>query len=1094
MTKKFRLLLSCNVALVVSVSSCSKKEETRSSDAATNHSTVDLSSEAAPAKKHAEKKLVSADTPISFNQHIQPILSANCYHCHGPDSGTRLPKEEPYRLDKEADALAVRKNGKSNIIKGDPDNSYLVQLMESKDPEKVMPLHPSKSPHGKVMDPADIALVRRWVKEGAVFEDHWAYIAPKKAKLPIVKQDKWVRNPIDHFILAKLEEMELTPNTDESKSRLLRRLTFDLTGLPPTHEEVQAFIADKRDFEQVYKEKVDALLKTDAYAEHYARHWLDVARYGDTHGIHIDNYRSIWPYRDWVINAFRKNMRFDEFTKIQIAGDMLPDATVDHKVATGFHRCMPTTGEGGAIDEEVTASYAQERVNTTFATWLGITAGCAACHDHKFDAITTKENYEFSAFFRNTTMSALDGNNANHPPVINVTVSDEKAKELDAKIVQLNQEKAEFIKAEEPKYIEWQKKEKETVGKRGAHLGSHVLFNSNDLHISLPLNNPKTGTGYPIFTSARGINWVEGAVGQAVNFRGGNHIDLGQLGDVDTNQSFSVGAWVNISKDAGGSFFAKMRNGETHQGYDLYLENGKISAHLIHKWPENFIKVTTVDALPVEKWNHVMFTYDGSSKASGVKLYVNGKLQQTQPDKDTLNGSIKTSSPLLIGSRFQGGQYSNGKLQNFQFYTKALSPTEIVSVAKLGGANDVAFFDAENPAVSKLLRDHYFAKISPKSAEIDKSIAAINTEKAGPVSLVMQEKPNEKPTARVLIRGDYAQPGEEVLSPGVPASLPDMTADMPKNRLGLASWLVEPKNPLPARVTVNRYWYYLFGTGIVETNVDFGVMGARPTHPELLDWLAVDFVENGWDFHHLLKQMVMSSTYRQSAIISDEKLEKDPLNIYYARAPRYRMDAEQIRDLALKSSELLHPKIGGPSVKPYMPENVWESVAMPQSNTKSYQRDQAESLYRRSLYTFIKRTAIHPTMELLNAPSREEACVKRDITNTPLQAFVIMNDPQFVESSRQLATLALKKTSTEEDRINFISNRLISRNMDDHEIELVKKSLTNIKIKFKEKPEEAKKFVTVGESPVPSDIDTVELASWSLIANQILNLDETLNK
>ncbi len=590
MNRKFILLFSFNLALVASVTSCSKKGLSESSAVPT-----DVEQGAHAASDQSSKEMVSADTPISFNQHIQPILSANCYHCHGPDKGTRLPEDEPYRLDKEKEALALRENGKANIIKGDPDNSYLIELMESKDPDMVMPIHPSKNPHGSIMDPADIALVRRWVKEGAVFEDHWAYIAPKKAELPEVKQSDWVRKPIDHFILAKLEEKGLKPNSDEAKTRLLRRLTFDLTGLPPTAEEIQSFTSDKRDFEKVYEEKVNTLLDTDAYAEHFGRHWLDVARYGDTHGIHNDNYRSIWPYRDWVINAFRSNMKFDEFTKVQIAGDMMPNATVQQKVATGFHRCMPTTGEGGSIVEEVTASYAQERVNTTFATWLGVTAGCAACHDHKFDAISTKENYEFSAFFRNTTMKAMDGNNANHAPSIKIPTGPEKTKEIDAAIAVNNAKKAGLEKSEQPQFKAWLAKESEKSAKLLKKPRPNL--NSEGLLVSLPLNNQSKGTGHAAFTTSGRLRWAAGATGKAVHFTRGSYLNLGQVVDFDTQQAFSIGAWINSPPKITAGVISKLHTKEDYRGYDLYTEDGKIAVHMSHKWPENAIKVTTVAAL-----------------------------------------------------------------------------------------------------------------------------------------------------------------------------------------------------------------------------------------------------------------------------------------------------------------------------------------------------------------------------------------------------------------------------------------------------------------------------------------------------------------
>ncbi len=1090
MKKMFRIHLITVIGVVSAFSSCSKKE-------VTTNDTPAPETAAAPPHPATNKHTVSLDTPVSFNEHIQPILSANCYHCHGPDSGSRFPEDEPYRLDNIEGAFEVRKNGKANIIKGDPDNSYLITLMESKDPDKVMPLHPSKSPHGKTMDPADIALVRRWVKEGAVFEDHWAYISPKKAELPKTKNTSWARNEVDHFILNKLEAKGLQPNSDEDKSRLLRRLNFDLTGLPPTIEEIKAFTSDTRDFEIVYKEKVDALLKTDAYAENFARHWLDVARYSDTHGIHIDNYRSIWPYRDWVIKAFQKNMKFDQFTQEQVAGDMMPNATLDQKVASGYNRCLPTTGEGGAIPEEYEAIYAQDRVNATSAAWLGLTAGCAACHDHKFDAISTKENYQLTAFFRNTTMTALDRNDGNHPPNILIPIMKDRDryKAIPAELAVQEKQKKDYRSANDPAFLQWLEKQKNAAALIAPALAGNT--------VNLLLNDKTKGINHPTHTSLSPLTWEPGLSGDAVKFTNNNAISLGNTGDFENNQAFSFGAWVKVPKDSVAGIIAKMDNKNNYRGYDLYTQNGNLVVHLINHFPNNYIKVTSRKKFPPNEWMHVMVTYNGKKRPNGIKIYVNGKEETFNVNGNKLNKTIKTTAPLLLGSRHGGNPFKNGLLQHFQLYNRQLAAHEAVRISTEGNINALVKNTKSgakpDPQQLNKLRDYFFAHKSPESLKIQEKINQINNEKRqiehrGARTLIMDVRPNKKPTAHILIRGQYTQKDKEVLSPNTPASLPPMTKDMPKNRLGLAKWLTDPANPLPARVTVNRYWYYLFGTGIVETNDDFGVMGARPTHPKLLDWLAVDFVENNWDLHHLLRKMVMSSTYRQSAVISKEKAEADPLNKYYARAPRYRLDAEQIRDLALSSSQLLHPEIGGPSVKPYQPINIWESVAMKGSNTRIYKQDTGNKLYRRSIYTFMKRTAPHPTMEILNAATREEACVKRDITNTPLQAFVIMNDPQFVESSRQLAAQTLQKASTTEERIDYISLSILSRAMTEPEVNIVKDTLNKVKATFTAKPEEAKKLISVGESKAPANLDPTELASWSIIASQVLNMDEALNK
>lgn len=1051
-------------------------------------------SQAQAVKSIVPVTLVRADQPVSFNEHIQPILSANCYHCHGPDSGSRQPQKNPLRLDKEEEAFAARENGKPVIIKGNPDESYLVTVIESKDKELVMPPHPDKNPHGKIMSSEDIALIRRWVKEGAAFEDHWAYIAPQKAELPVIKNPDWARNPIDYFVAKKQDDVGLAPNESEAKPRLLRRLYFDLTGLPPSLEEIDRILSDERDWDTVYLDTVNQLLKTDAYAEHWARHWLDVARYADTHGIHFDNYRSIWPYRDWVINAFKTNMPFDQFTREQIAGDMMPKATTQQIVATGFNRCLPTTGEGGAIADEYDAIYAQDRVDSTSAAWLGLTTGCAACHDHKFDAISTKENYQLTAFFRNTPMTALDRNNEGHPPNItfNNAEDTQRLEKINQQLTGLHQQSQAHRKAHEQGFNAWLNQQKTTPAPPQS-LPAGLVFH-------MPLDSEAGGitdnTG-KAYLSDKPVNWVPGKAGQAIQLTKNNSVNLGNVGNFERDQKFSFGTWLKAPHGGMGGIIAKMNAPKKHRGYDLWLENKNLAVHLIHDWPSNQIKVITKKPFPHDKWFHVMVTYDGSSKAKGIKMYIDGKSVALQSIGGKLTESIKTVVPLRLGKRDGNQPIRNGALQNFQIYERALGPAEVAKLAIGLSIEQIARLPLPSKAQTQQLRDHYFSKVNPHTVKLAKQINALNQEKKSinnraSLTLVMKENADKKPFAHILIRGQYADKGEKV-TPDTPAALPSM-GELPRNRFGLAQWLTLKENPLPARITVNRYWYYLFGRGIVTSTGDFGVMGARPTHPKLLDWLAVDFVENGWDFHHLLRTMVTSSTYRQSAQITPEKLERDPLNKLIARGPRYRLDAEQIRDLALNASGLMHQQVGGPSVKPYQPMNIWKSVAMPQSNTKNYQRDTGNKLYRRSLYTFWKRTAPHPSMEILNAPVREVSCVQRELTNTPLQAFVIMNDPQFVESSRKLAERTLKAAKTQDERANYIARQLLSRSMSSAELEIVKTTQEQALEKFSATPAEASKLITVGESKPDPSLPAAELASWTLVANQVLNMDETLNK
>ncbi len=1001
--------------------------------------------------------------PLSFNEHIQPILSANCYHCHGPDSGTREPKDNPLRLDTKSGAFAKRSNGKPVIIKGDPDSSYLIQLIESKDPQLVMPLHPTRSPHGKIMPPSDIALIRRWVKEGAHYQKHWSYIPPKKTPLPIVKNKHWPKNYIDHYILHKLEKHNLSPNPPQNKARLLRRLSFDLTGLPPTPNELAAFTSDTREFETVYQEKITALLNSNAYAEHFARHWLDVARYADTHGIHLDNFRSIWPYRDWVINAFRSNMKFDQFTLEQIAGDMLNNPTLNQKIATGFHRCLPTTGEAGSIEEEYHAVYAQERVNTTSSVWLGLTTGCAACHDHKFDAITTKENYQLTAFFRNTTMSALDGHNAIHPPNISVPAKTDQNRyhQIKQKIQQLTQQKKSLANTLNAPFQKWLKLNKTSPNK----------------------NTPTS------------LTWQNNTTEKATTISKTNAIKLINKGDFEKNQPFSFSAWIKIPDNPSGSIIAKMQSTKSLRGYDLHFKSGKLVVSLNHSFPKNYLQVMTIKKAPTNQWSHITVTYDGSEKAHGINIYINEEKLKLMPQMETLTKSIRTKTPLIIGRREKNNTFENGQIKNLRIYNHELKAPEISKIVTLDTLNKNNLTKKD----TNKIKTHYFSYIHPDTHTIHNNILTLQKElhqirTRATYTLIMDSNPYAKPTAHILIRGEYAVKDKEILTPKTPASLPPMTADMPPNRLGLAKWLIDKNNPLPARVTVNRYWSYLFGTGIVNTNQDFGIMGARPSHPKLLDHLAVDFTENSWDLHHLIRQIVTSSTYRQSSKISPNKLQTDPLNKLLARSPRYRLDAEQIRDLALSSSNLLHNEIGGPPVKPYQPSNIWKEVSMPQSNTKKYQHDSGYKLYRRSIYTFWKRTAIHPVMEILNAPSRDTSCVQRERTNTPLQALVIMNDPQFIEASRQLAAKAIKNATSTEKRINIIATSLISREMTPSEIQIIKTTLATAIQKFNTSPNNAKKLTSIGETKAPNTINTSELAAWTIIANQILNMDETLNK
>ncbi|WP_052573599.1 DUF1553 domain-containing protein [Haloferula sp. BvORR071] len=1030
---------------------------------------------------------------IGFNEHIQPILSENCYHCHGPDSGTRKPTEAPLRLDRETEAFAKRENGKPVIVKGDPEASLLIQLIKKpKDAEGVMPPRDSH----KELKPQEIALLEEWVRQGAKYEPHWAF-APLKHPEPPKDGEGFAANPIDRFVAQQLAAKGLKPNPPEDLQRFYRRLCLDLTGLPPSAEDTAVFVKrSAEDPRKAVEEAADRLLATPASAEHFTRHWLDAARYADTHGIHIDNFRAIWPYRDWVIRAFQKNMPWDQFTVEQIAGDLLPDATLDQQVATGFNRCLATTGEGGAIPEEYDAIYAKDRTDTTAAVWLGLTTGCASCHDHKFDPLSTKEFYSLTAFFRNTTMSALDGNNGNHPPNVTVPANLDRYTELQGLIAENERKLAEREPLARADFERW--------------LSHPVLPAPRLLDSGLAVHLPLHESG----------NTIEGTIERATRQWPAppNRIagpidpapvvsdvptDLGDLASFSRKDSVSYGGFIRIEGAPTGAVVARMDPAQAFRGWDLYLDNGRPASHVINTWPGNANKLVGNQALTPGVWHHVMITFDGAQPAAKtLTLYVDGIRQESSVSPATVDGDISTGVSLRLGSRNGNDSKLNGKvaLQDFRFYRRLLTPAEINMISHDSVLRGLVEVPAGKRTKEQLEQgfQHYLAATDGPARELRQIANNLKAEQAklketGNVCLVMEEKKDAKPFAHVLTRGVYSDKGEKV-EPNTPAVLPPMAADAPRNRLGLARWLVDPANPLPARVTMNRTWYYFFGTGIVETTEDFGVMGARPTHPQLLDWLAGEFIASKWDYRHMMKLLVTSATYRQSAAANAGKLEKDPLNRLLSRGPRVRLDAEQLRDLALSASGLLVNKVGGPPVRPYQPEGIWEAVAMKQSDTRNYKQDSGESLYRRSLYTLWKRTAAPPSMELFNAPSREVFCVRRERTNTPLQALVMLNDPQFVEAAKMLAARAMESAPGFDSRLDFITGKLIDRSLKPEERSITKATLDEMLEVYRAQTEEAKKLLATGATAAPPTLNTPELAAWTIVASQIMNLDEAVTR
>ncbi|WP_414661832.1 DUF1553 domain-containing protein [Horticoccus sp. 23ND18S-11] len=1037
-----------------------------------------------------------AAAKLSYNDDVLPILAENCFHCHGPDSGTRKAK---LRLDREKDAISPRGEHEPAIVPGNAKASPLIERILSTDDEERMP--PPES--HKKLTAQEVATLQRWIAEGAGYQQHWSFLAPVRAQVPTVARPKaWMRNPVDAFIAEKLAANGLKPSAEETRERLLRRVTQDLTGLPPTPAEITAFAADRSP--DAYERVVDRLLGTDASAEHFARYWLDAVRYADTHGIHIDNYRSIWPYRDWVIGAFRQNMPFDQFTIEQVAGDLLPNATLDQQVASGFNRCLPTTSEGGAIAAEYEAIYAKDRVDTLSAVWLGLTTGCASCHDHKFDPVTQRDFYSLAAFFRNNTMPAMDGNVSDTRPSLFVPAAADRAKwtALQPEIATARKALQTRAGDADADFQRWLAEVKV--------LAAPPVDRTVRLHVPLiETDGPVTLAGAPLkgATTPQGERArIAGPYGPAPRI---NDLDLvlGPPVPMMREGAESFGLLVRIDGKPNGTLLSSLNADGTGSGWELFLENGRIGLYFSDAKSGVSARGVANAVLAPGKWHHVMLSYDAASMRSrSIDVFVDGKPAANSGETSSFPNDIVPTAPLRLGSRHAAtgvaDAIKDGEVwvQDVRRYDRGFLVNDakvLADVIEAHAALDVAV-EKRTAAQKKALRTHYLATVDsaslPLARQLDRLLADDEAiRRRGGISLVMEENKDAEPFAHILNRGEYAQPGEKV-GAAVPVVLPPLPTDAPRNRLGLARWLVAAENPLTARVTVNRLWQQVFGAGLVETAGDFGVTGSRPSHPQLLDWLAVDFRESGWDVRRLVRLLVTSATYRQSAAVTPALLERDPANRWLARGPRYRLDAEQLRDQALAASGLLNPKVGGRPVRPYQPEGIWEEVAMKQSTTRFYRTDVGDNLYRRSMYTLWKRTAPPPSMDILNAPSREVSCVRRDRTNTPLQALVTMNDPLFVEASRQLATRALRETKTFDARLDAVSLRLLGRAFAAPERAVMKRTLDAAVATYRNDPAAAAQLLAVGESPVDATLPAPELAAWTIVSSQVMNLDESLTR
>ena len=1293
----------------------------------------------------------TAQTTVDYTQDIRPILSNNCFACHGPDEKTR---QANLRLDTKEGAFS-EPSGYPIIVPKKPDESELYLRIVSEDDNYQMP----PANFNKTLTPEQIEAIKQWITEGSKWEEHWAFTTPVQPTPPTVNKADWVRNPIDAFILARLEKEGLRPAKGADKRTLIRRLSFDLTGLPPTLEEIHLFLND--DSSDAYEKLIDTFMAKPEYGEHMARFWLDVARYGDTHGLHLDNYREMWPYRDWVINAFNNHMPFDQFTVEQLAGDLLHEPTLEQKVATGFNRCHVTTSEGGSIAEEYYVRYAVDRANTTATVWMGLTAGCAQCHDHKYDPISQKEYYQLYAYFNNITENAMDGNRKDSPPIVKLPTPEQTAQlaKYDDKIKELDAQSKGPIPHIDAAQTAW-----ENTMPRWTTIKPEVVLSQGGATMTVQDDNSVLASGanpdkevYEVIAKLPPGKWsavrLEGLPDKSLPGSGIGRTDNSNVvltgfsvdvvpadmseqllaeaqeaakkaaeaikkaaeearkaaeeakkaaeeakateesdtaeetpenaaesdkekvtepaeeappenvaetdeektddvpaeeaveenadaapetegeepteevatpetgekkTDAETTEDAAeptekkdpwtaipiVKAWAD-KEQAGGDFaIANVIDDKPETGWGLESNNNRGSSrqaiflvanpfgtegglvrirlkheseHAKHHFGRFRIAVTNAPTIyPIgskvglANWHSVgPFTaehgnvafynvYEPETKPvnTGDKFTVDSQeltwKQQTHwTDGEVHNDIVGENSATYLYRNISSETEqkatlylsSNDALKVWVNQTEVLASniqrdaapdTEKVQIQLNPGNNALLLkvvnysgpsgfyfrMESDAPMVTANIVDtiaiergkrngdqqtqirEYYRRNVTTDADLKKLYADISDTQnkrnslnnSLTTTLVMQER-SEARGAYVLERGAYQHRGEQVY-PQTPAVLPPMVKGSPPNRLSLAKWLVSPKHPLTARVTINRFWQHVFGTGIVRTSEDFGTQGTPPVHPELLDWLATEFVNSGWNVQEMQKLMLTSATYRQSSKVTPEKLELDADNVLLSRGPRYRFDAEIVRDNALVLSGLMFKKIGGPSVKPPQPGGLWKAVGFTGSNTDTFRKDTgADKVYRRSLYTFWKRTAPPPQMNILDAPSREACTIRRERTNTPMQALMLMNDPQFFEAARVFAERAIRLGGqTPEERIAYMFEMATAREPKSSEAKLLLDTMQVHAEEFKADPEAAKELITVGESKPDEKLDAVEVATWTMIANLILNLDEVLNK
>ena len=1024
---------------------------------------------------------------VRFNRDVRPILSDKCFVCHGPDAQNR---KTPLRLD-TAEGAAVKLIGEGRaIVAGDPTGSVIIQRVKSDDPIRRMP--PAYEGHDKLSD-REIEVLERWIEQGAEFEGHWAFVAPARPAVPKVKHATRVENPVDAFVLRGLERAGLEPSPEADKARLIRRVSLDLTGLPPTPEQVDAFVQD--DSPGAYEKVVDRLLRSPHYGERMAVDWLDAARYADTNGYQSDGVRSMWRWRDWVVQAFNKNLPFDEFTIWQIAGDLLPDASREQVLATGFHRNNRTSGEGGIVEEEFLVEYAADRAETTGTVWLGLTVGCARCHDHKYDPFSQKDYYELFAFFNSVPERGLVYNFGNDGPQISAPTPEQEEK-LDA-LTQAAGKARRAWAAREAQVRKAQRKWEKSLGNdSGDEFARENLLARYPLGDGLALD-AFTGVDDPdeeLEPSPAQALYGDGLFGRAARFDGTRFLDGGAVGGFQYDDAFTVSLWVKPEKVDDAGVLSRMQDVDEGSGWGILLREGRVRVEFTMRHTDHSMRVESKRMLKPGEWHHLALTFTGELPShQGLTIWVDGEAWPFEVEWDDLKWPIGYRAyPLRIGGA--AGRRFEGSIDEVRLYGDALTEKEIAALGVTKPLAEIAASPKRSPAEALKLRTAFLETALPAdlrkarfaAREAERKRAAF--EASIPTVMVMRDSPEPK-QAFVLDRGAYDAHGEPV-RPDAPSALPPLPADAEPNRLALARWLVDPRNPLPARVTVNRFWQMFFGRGIVKTVEDFGSQGEWPTHPDLLDWLAVEFVESGWDVQHVLKTIAMSNTYRQSSRTTPDLLERDPENALLARGPRVRLPAPAIRDQALAAAGLLNDRIGGPPVKPYQPAGLWKEVS-----SSSYRRDEGDKLYRRSLYTYWKRTIAPPAMVAFDASDREVCTVRQTRTNTPLQALNLMNDVTYLEAARKLAERMMHEAGpAPEARIERGFRLAAARKPEEGEVRALAALYEKLLEDYRADGFEAEQYLAQGESERDETLDVAELAAYSGVASLILNLDETITK